>query len=203
MIRVNLLGVAKAKKRRVRAPVIEPGGGLMLGLLVGVIVVVAAVQWWRYGQLQQQAQQLDSDIQRLTLEKAELAQVQAQYETFSRRKELLQARINIIEQLKAQQSGPVIMLNTLASSVSSTESLWLTGFEKTGPSISVTGMALSMRAVADFMTRLISSSTFSDVSLRETVQESGREGQNFTFTVEAQVTPPAPATPPPAPADAA
>ena len=200
MIRVNLLGVAKAKKRRARAPMIEPGGGLMVGLLIGVIVVVAAVQWWRYGQLQREAQQLDADVQRLTAEKAELAQVQAQYETFSRRKELLQARINIIEQLKAQQSGPVIMLNTLAASVSATESLWLTGFEKTGANISVTGMALSMRAVADFMTRLISSTSFTNVRLRETVQESGRESQNFTFTVEAQIAVP---TPPPAPAGAA
>lgn len=200
MIRVNLLGVAKAKKRRARAPMIEPGGGLMVGLLIGVIVVVAAVQWWRYGQLQREAQQLDADVQRLTAEKAELAQIQAQYETFSQRKELLQARINIIEQLKAQQSGPVIMLNTLAASVSATESLWLTGFEKTGANISVTGMALSMRAVADFMTRLISSTSFTNVRLRETVQESGRESQNFTFTVEAQIAVP---TPPPAPAGAA
>src|SRR3970040_2028845 len=136
MIRVNLLGVAKAKRRRVRAPIIEPGGGLVLGLLVGVIVVVAAVPCGRYGQ------------------------VQAQYETFSRRKELLQARINIIEQLKAQQSGPLILLNTLASSVSATESLWLTGFQKTGARVSVTGTALSMRAVAAFMTRLKSSNTF-------------------------------------------
>src|SRR3970040_617656 len=111
MIRVNLLGVAKAKKRRVRAPIIEPGGGVVLGLLFGVVVVVAAVQYYRYGKLVEEGIQLDQQVQRLTAEKAELAQVQAQYETFSRRKELLQRRINIIEQLKAQQSGPVIMLN--------------------------------------------------------------------------------------------
>jgi len=200
MIRVNLLGVSKAKRRRVRAPVIEPGGGLVLGLLVGVIVVVAAVQWWRYGKLQEEGRQLDQQVQRLTAEKAELAQVQAQYETFSRRKELLQARINIIEQLKAQQAGPVILLNTLASSVSATESLWLTGFQKTGARVSVTGTALSMRAVADFMTRLKSSNTFSDVNLKETAQETARESQNFSFTVEAQIAAPAP---PPAPAGSA
>ena len=200
MIRVNLLGVAKAKRRRVRAPIIEPGGGLVLGLLVGVIVVVAAVQWWRYGKLQEEGRLLDTKIQELTAEKAELAQVQAQYETFSRRKELLQARINIIEQLKAQQSGPLILLNTLASSVSATESLWLTGFVKTGANVSVSGRALSMRAVADFMTRLKDSTAFSDVNLKQTVQETTRGSQNFTFTVDVQIAPPAP---PPAPAGAA
>jgi type IV pilus assembly protein PilN len=175
---------------------IEPGGGLMLGLLVGVLVIVAAVQFWRYGQLQQEGARLDTEIQRLTAEQAELAQVQAQYEAFSRRKELLQARIDVIETLKAQQSGPVIMLDTLASSVSSTDSLWLTGFVKTGNNISLTGMALSMRAVADFMTRLISSTTFANVTLRETVQETARDSRNFTFTLEAQIVPPAPSSAP-------
>ena len=190
MIRVNLLGVAKAKKRRVRAPIIEPGGGLVLGLLFGVVVVVAAVQYYRYGKLVEEGIQLDQQVQRLTAEKAELAQVQAQYETFSRRKELLQARINIIEQLKAQQSGPVILLNTLASSVSATESLWLTGFQKTGTKVSVSGLALSMRAVADFMTRLKASNTFLDVNLKETAQETARGSQSFTFTVETELAPP-------------
>ena len=200
MIRVNLLGIPKARRRRVRAPMVAPGSGMMLGLLVGVLVVVAAVQWWRYGRLQEESVQLDQQVQQLEREKVELAQVQSQYETFSRRKELLQARINIIEQLKAQQSGPVILLNTVASAVSATDQLWLTNFEKAGDRITVTGVALSMRAVADFMTRLKNSNTFAAVDLKETAQETARDSQNFTFTVEAQMTPPAP---PPAPGGSA
>ena len=192
MIRVNLLGVGKAKRRRVRAPVLAPGSGLMLGLLIGVAVLVAAVQYWRYNALVEEGRQQAQRIQRLTAEKAELAQVQSQYETFSRRKELLQARINVIEQLKAQQAGPVILLNTVATAVSATDSLWLTNFEKTGNRISLTGVALTMRAVADFMTRLKNSNNFLEVDLRETSQETARDSQNFTFTVETQLRPPAP-----------
>ncbi len=193
MIRVNLLGVAKAKRRRIRAPIIAPGGGMMLGLLIAVLVVVAAVQYWRYGQLLAEGKRLDQQVQRLTAEKAELAQVQSQYETFSKRKELLQGRINIIEQLKAQQSGPVILLNTLASAVSATDQIWLTGFEKKGDNVSVSGVALTMRAVADFMTRLKVSNTFKDVSLKETTQVTGQDFASFTFTVDTQLAPPAPA----------
>jgi type IV pilus assembly protein PilN len=131
-------------------------------------------------------------VQRLTAEKTELSQVQSQYETFSKRKELLQARITIIEQLKAQQAGPVILLNTLAAAVSGTDSLWLTDFTKTGDKVSVTGVALTMRAVADFMTRLKNSNTFKDVNLKATVQETNKEIPSFTFTVETQMAPPAP-----------
>jgi type IV pilus assembly protein PilN len=200
MIRVNLLGVAKAKRRRVRAPMITPGSGMMMGLFIGVLVAVAAVQWFRYGALQRESASLDQQVQTLEREKAELAQVQSQYETFSRRKELLQARINIIEQLKAQQSGPVILLNTVANAVSASDQLWLTNFQKTGDRVTVTGVALNMRAVADLMTRLIASTNFTTVDLRETVQATAQQGQNFNFTIEAQMTP---ATPPPAPAGAA
>jgi len=193
MIRVNLLGVAKAKRRRIRAPMIAPGGGMMLGLLVGVMVVVAAAQVWRHGQLQAEGTRLDQQVRKLTAEKAELGQVQSQYETFSKRKELLTARINIIEQLKAQQSGPVVLLNTLASAVSATDQIWLTGFEKKGDNVSVSGVALSMRAVADFMTRLKGSNTFKDVNLKETTQRTGQDIASFTFTVDTQLAPPAPA----------
>jgi type IV pilus assembly protein PilN len=192
MIRVNLLGEARKKKRRAAMPVVEPGAGLMLALLAIILIGVAAVQWYRHDGLVEQGRQLDQEIQQLRAEQTELAQVQQQYETFSRRKELLQARIDIIEQLKAQQSGPVVLLNALANSVSATETLWLTGFVKTGTNITVTGMAMSMRAVADFMTRMMNTNTFRNVNLRETVQETARDSQNFTFTVEAQVEPPAP-----------
>ena len=196
MIRVNLLGVAKVKRRRVRAPIVAPGGGLALGLLVGVLVVVAGVQYWRYSTLQAEGVQLNQQIAALEREKAELAQVQAQYETFSRRKELLTARINVIEQLKAQQSGPVILLNTLAAAVSNTESVWLTGFEKTGERISITGVALNMRAVADLMTRLMNSTTFQVVDLKETFQDATTDTDTFVFTLEGQLAPATPAAQP-------
>jgi len=165
-----------------------------------VIVVVAGMQWWRYGNLQAEGVQLDEQVAALEREKAELAQAQAQHETFLQRNVLLEARIAIIEQLKAQQSGPVILLNAVASAVSATDSLWLTTLQKTGDRISVEGVAVSMRAVADFMTRLQNSNTFSTVDLRETAQETTADSPNFTFTVEAQIAPP---PKPPAQANAA
>ena len=197
MIRVSLLGEARAKKRRrVRAPLVAPGSGVMLGLLIGVIVVVAAVQVWRRGKLLDDGKQLDLRVQKLTAEKTELSQVQAQYETFSKRKELLQGRINIIEDLKARQSGPVILLTTLASAVSGGDQLWLTGFEKKGDTVSVSGVALTMKAVADFMTRLQNSKIFKDVDLKETAQVANQDFPSFTFTVQTQLAPP-PAAPQP------
>jgi len=204
MIRVNLLGVPRAKRRRIRAPIVMvPGGGLALGLLIGVIVVVAGVQLWRYRALQSEGAQLQEQVQSLEREKVELAQVQAQYETFSKRKELLTARINVIEQLKAQQSGPVLLLNTLANSVSSTDAIWLTDFQKTGERVSITGVALTMRSVADLITRLMNSGTFKELDLKESAQDTTRDFTSFNFTLDAQLAALTPAPPPPAPPGAA
>src|ERR1051325_5161815 len=196
MIRVNLLGEARTKKRRrVRAPLVAPGSGVMLGLLIAAMLVVAGLQWWRYGKLQEEGRAQEQRVQKLTAEKAELAQVQAQYDKFSKRKELLQGRIDIIEGLKARQSGPVILLNTLASAVSASDQIWLTGFEKKGDNVSVSGVALTMKAVADFMTRLQNSSAFKDVDLKETTQVVNQDFPSFTFTVQTQLAPPPSPTP--------
>lgn len=195
MIRVNLLGEAKAKRKRARAAItIAPaGGGLILGLLLGVMALAAIVQYFRYSSLVTAGEEMDKAIAELQREKAELAQVQSQYETFSRRKELLTARINVIEQLKSQQAGPVILLNTLAGAVSSTDTLWLTSFEKTREKLTLHGTALSMRAVADLMTRLKATNQFQVIDLKETSQDARTgEVETFTFTVDITLPPPAP-----------
>lgn len=195
MIRVNLLGEAK-KKKRAAMPAITlapAGGGLILGLLLGVMVVAAAVQWYRYSGLVNQGLELDTQIADLQRERAELAQVQSQYDTFSKRKELLTARINVIEQLKAQQAGPVVLLSTLANSVTAQDMLWLTAMEKKADKLTLNGTALSMKAVADLMTQLQNSRRFKSVDLKETSQDTGqRDVETFRFALDLEIEPPAP-----------
>jgi type IV pilus assembly protein PilN len=195
MIRVNLLGEAKKKKRaKVPTFTLAPaGGGLILGILLGVIVIAAGVQWFRYNSLVNQGVELDKQIADLQREKAELAQVQSQYETFSKRKELLTARINVIEQLKAQQAGPVLLLSAVATSVTAQDTLWLTAFDKKADKLTLNGTALSLKAVADLMTRLEATKQFKAVDLKETLQDTRPgEVETFTFALDLTIEPPAP-----------
>ena len=192
MIRVNLLGVQRAKKRAIRAPAITLGGGRALIILVVVVVAVAGGQYWRYRGLQAAGAALDNQKQELEREKADLARIRTEYETFSQRKDLLTRRINIIEGLKAQQTGPVNLLDVLSSTVSATDMLWLTSFEQAGQNLTIEGVALNNRAVADFMSRLFASQAFSTVDLRETAQDtSDRENVKFIFTLNTQIKAPA------------
>ncbi|MBI3896061.1 MAG: PilN domain-containing protein [Acidobacteria bacterium] len=200
MIRVNLLGVGRAKKKRaaIAAPTITLGGGRTLILLVVVLVAVAGMQYWRYRGLQSESAGLDTQKQQLEREKADLARIRAEYDTFSQRKDELTRRINIIEGLKAQQTGPINLLDMLSSTVSATDSLWLTAIEQAGQNLTIEGVALNARAVADFMTRLAASQMFSEVDLKEAFQDtSDRETVKFNFTLIGQLK--APASPAEAP----
>ena len=195
MIRVNLMGLPKTRKRA-RAPIMPVGGGLALVLLVGVLVAVAGYQYFvRYQSFQQQIAQLNMDIATLEHEATDLARIRAEYDSLSKQKELYDKRNKVMTDLEAKRSGPVELLTTLASAVVSTDSLWLTGFTQTGQTVTIEGTALNVKAVADFITRLLNTRIFSDVDLKETAQDTAdKEMEKFVFTVNGQLTAPAPTT---------
>ena len=88
MIRVNLLGSPKPKKKRGAAVSFE--GGRTLGILGVVLLLVAGVEYFHYGLLQKQDKDLAVQIQKLQAEKTRLEVIRSDYEKFSRQKELLQ-----------------------------------------------------------------------------------------------------------------
>ena len=191
MIRVNLLGLPKTRKRA-RAPVVTMEGSRSLILLVVVLVVVAGLQFYRYRGLQADSVRLDEQVRTFTAEKANLDRIKTEYETFTKRKELLTKRIGIIEGLKAAQTGPVQMLNQLASTVANTDSLWLVGFEAVGRQVTIEGLALSPKAVADFLTRLKATPVFAGMDLKETFQDtSAKDMAIFIFTLNGELAAPA------------
>jgi len=193
MIRVNLMGLPKQRKRA-RGPVVTLEGGRSLILLVVVVAVVAGYAYFRHQSLQQQLQDLDVQVTELQRELADLNRIKQEYDANVARREALTARINVIEALKARQAGPVQLLATLASAVVRTDSLWLTSFTQTGQNITIEGTALNVKAVADFMTQLLNQRIFATVDLRETAQDpASRAVDNFSFILNGQLAAPEPA----------
>ena len=193
MIRVNLMGLPKQRKRA-RGPAVTLEGGRSLILLVVVVAVVAGYAYFRYQSLQQQVQELDMQVTELQRELADLNRIKQEYDANLARREQLTARINVIEALKARQAGPVQLLTTLASAVVRTDSLWLTSFTQTGQNITIEGTALNVKAVADFMTQLLNQRIFATVDLRETAQDpASRDVDNFSFILNGQLAAPTPA----------
>ena len=193
MIRVNLMGLPKQRKRA-RGPAVTLEGGRSLILLVVVVAVVAGYAYFRHQSLQQQLQDLDVQVTELQRELADLNRIKQEYDANVARREALTARINVIEALKARQAGPVQLLATLASAVVRTDSLWLTSFTQTGQNITIEGTALNVKAVADFMTQLLNQRIFATVDLRETAQDpASRAVDNFSFILNGQLAAPEPA----------
>lgn len=193
MIRVNLLGLPKKIKRG--APAITLEGTPIMILFAAVLLVVLGVQYWRYTGLQAEGVVLDEQIQQLTEEEQRLAAIRARYDTNIARRDHLERRIAIINDLEERRSGPVPLLTMLATTVSNTESLWLTGFDQTGQSVLIEGIALNMDAVRYFLTQLQRTNTFSNVDMEEAREDStAKEVKKVIFRFTAQLAAAAPAT---------
>ena len=205
MIRINL-AVERARPK-VKRRVAVPGAFLFIVVLLAAVIGLAVLAgfWWSYDQ---QKASLEQEKAQLEAKRAQLAKMEQEIKNFEAKKAELDGRINVINTLKANQTGHVYMLEALADTISASETVWLTTMTDKGAEIELKGMAGSVEAVATFITNLGKSTYFKNVEIKEAVQKTTRDAPpNFEFTLTvtfalppAQPAAPAAATPPPAPA---
>jgi Tfp pilus assembly protein PilN len=188
MIRINLLGIAKPKNRRAGAPpapAIEIGdvGSPMVKVLVAVFLA-AAVNGYEWYYLNHQSQSIASKMAIAEQENRELADVKAKYLERQKQADNYKRRVDVIDQLRAAQHGPVNLLNTIGDTVNGTEAVWLSTMKDTGASIDIQGMALSADAVANLIANLQKTGYFKNIEIKETYQdEQVKNMQAFQFTL--------------------
>jgi Tfp pilus assembly protein PilN len=188
MIRINLLGAPKPKSKRggaVPAVSLEIGqpGSPKVKILV-LLVLTAGLNWWYWHELDRESQTLTTKMQAAEQKNRELADVKARYLERQRQVENYKRRVDVIDQLRASQSGPVELLNTIADTVNSTEAVWLNSMKDLGTSVDIDGMALSADAVAGLITNLQKTGRFTNIEIKETFQdESVKNMQAFEFTL--------------------
>jgi len=183
MIRINLLGIPKAKRgKRPSAPTSVGEGPSATMLILVFVIVLGAGLWGWYIIVDRQRQQLHADLQAAQAENQRLAEVKAKYEANKKTADLFLQRVKVIDQLKQQQTGPVSMLNMVADTVTKTDAVWLEAMTDDGKNINFTGLALSPNAVANLMANLEKSGKFKSVEIKETAQDSTiKELQAFKF----------------------
>lgn len=190
MIRINLIGREPARPKRRRAmPEITLGGSENLPFVAAVLVTLLLIGagWWYQSR---QLSRLQSRLAQVQAERQELADTVAKVETFEERKALINQKLDVIVQLKRQQTGPVLMLDQISRLLP--DSLWLTMLEARQGGVSIQGSALSNVAIADFVSNLNNSPYFTDVELRLTEDT----GDAFRFQLNCRFTP-RPGTPSP------
>jgi len=188
MIRINLLGTPKAKNRRggsAAAPAIEMGdvGSPMVKVLVAIALTIAinGFTWFR---LDRQAQSIDAKMKVAEQTNRELSDVKAKYLERQKEADNYKRRVDVIDQLRKGQSGPVELLNTIAMTVNGTEAVWFNTMKDQGANISIEGMALSTDAVANLIANLQKTGYFKNIEIKETYQDDTvKDMQAFQFTL--------------------
>lgn len=181
MIEVNLLPHREA--RRV-AELRETGALLVLGLLVvgGGIFYVDRNLDQSVAAAQTSVRQLESNIEQYRPQELQVA-------AFKERKQRLQAKLDVIQELDFARGGPLRLMDEL--SLKTPERLWLTSLTTKGKRVTLAGESLDTAVVADFLRGLNESQYFKNVDLESTSRGSAIEGVKVVkFIVTAEMTHP-------------
>jgi Tfp pilus assembly protein PilN len=149
---------------------------IVVVLLVGVF---NAAYWYR---LDKEKRSIAAKTQVALRRNAELADVKARYMERQKQAETYKRRVDVIDKLRASQSGPVNLLNTIGDTINGTEAVWLNTMKDQGSSVDIEGMALSADAVASLILNLQKTGYFKNIEIKETFQDDTfKEMQAFQF----------------------
>lgn len=155
MIKINLVREGRAVRGAGAAPVAAvPGaavGGrgintvLLIGLLI-VGVVVAAGYWWYTSH---ELSKREDTVRQRKAEAEKLETIIKDVENYQKRKDSLQKRIDLINQLKQNQKGPVRIMDRISQDLP--DLVWLDRMSVSGGRISLAGRGLNPNAIANFV----------------------------------------------------
>ena len=187
MIRINLLGTPKPKSRRaaVSAPSIEIGsvGSPMVKVFVAV-ALTAGFNGYTWYRLDHQAQDIAAKMKVAEQKNRDLADVKARFLERQNQANVYKRRVDVIDGLRQNQTGPVNLMAMMGETVNNTEAVWLSKMDDQGASVSLEGTALSTDAVANLIANLQKTGFFKNVEIKETFQdEQVKEMQAFQFTL--------------------
>ena len=188
MIRINLLGAPKPKTKRSSMPAMptfEVGnlGSPLLKVAVALIIA-AGVNFFYWYQLDKQKQTIVKQMAAAEQKNRELADVKQRYLERQRQAESYKRRVDVIDNLRNGQTGPVNLLATIGDTVNGTEAVWLNNMKDQGASIDIEGTALTHDAVANLITNLQKTGYFKTVEIKESMQdEQVKDMQAFVFTL--------------------
>lgn len=174
MIRINLLPVRAAqKKERLRFQV-----SVVMLSVVAMVVACGAV----YFTMSMKISEQQDELTRIDEEILQLRKKIGEVRNYENLKKDLTAKLEVLDQLKAGQSGPVRLLDEL--SIVLPQRLWLTSFKETGGSVAINGVGINENVVARFMQKLEGSPFYRGVELQvtEQVDQDGMKLQRFSVS---------------------
>jgi type IV pilus assembly protein PilN len=191
MIRINLLEAPKPKNKRSAMPsmpTMEVGdvGSPRLKVLIA-FGLAAAFNLYTWYHLDAEKKLIAQNMVQAEQKNRELADVKTRYMARQREAENYKRRVDVIDQLRHNQAGPVNLMAMVGETVNNTEAVWLNNMKDQGTSVDIEGMALSTDAVANLISNLQKTGYFRNVEIKESVQdETIKDMQAFQFTLSCE-----------------
>ncbi len=177
MIKINLVAETPASSSiQADRPQFSLGakqGDIILLIVLALALVVVGTQWFLLTSKRSELREIENQRRR---ERDELLVYIKKVEELEARREALRHKINVINELKRNQQGPVRILDEVSRALP--ELVWLTNAKLTGNNVELAGNAMDENAVANYISNLDASPFFDEPVLKKLSR--GR-GETFSF----------------------
>ena len=160
MIKINLLPVRAAKKREF---------GRQQLMLFGLVLVLAGIgNYLWYSSVETQKDQLDQQISRTRAEIATLEKTIGEVKSIKEDKKALEDKLKILDTLKKGRTGPVKVMDELATLIP--QKVWILDYAEASGGVSMKGAAATYEDLSTFSKKLKASKHFRDITIRKATQ---------------------------------
>lgn len=169
MIKINLYGEGRRVRGAGAAPAMPAAIGgaapaninnlLLLGF-VGLGLLLAGAYWFINNGTLKKRQRIQAERQ---VEADKLEAIIREVEAFQRRKDSLQQRIDLINQLKQNQKGPVRIMDRISQDLP--DLVWIDRMSVSGGRITLSGRGLNPNAIANFVENVKNDPYFEEPAL--------------------------------------
>jgi type IV pilus assembly protein PilN len=174
MIRINLLPVRAAKKREF---------GRQQIVLFALLLVLAGIgNWIWYSRVDSELTQLDAQIARTKAEIAQLEKTIGEVKSIKEDKKALEDKLKILDTLKKGRTGPVKVMDELATLIP--ERVWLVDYTEAGGGVTMVGKAAAYEDLSAFSKKLKASVHFTNINIK-TARQLTDGGVEWTITCNA------------------
>jgi type IV pilus assembly protein PilN len=155
MIRINLV----ATERKAKAVSKGFNAGQKMTVIGSLLLILATLGiGWRYWALEQSAANIERQLTEAQREEQRLAAILKQVREFEARREVLQQRATLIDELRRGQTAPVHIIDQMSRALP--EMTWLTLVRQQGFDVTIEGRCLSLTSLSDFIGNLEASRYF-------------------------------------------
>jgi len=177
MIKINLLSTQRAKKAKKKV-------AFEAQLLwAGLLVIVLAIGWFvGWNMLDQEVALLQAEKGRVSSELALLKRQVKEVENYEADKKRVKEKIEVIRQLRKNQSMPVYLLNEISKRLP--DRVWLVSLSEKSGTVDLNGRATTNSEIVDFINNLKAASAFKDVQILESRQKKEGEITIYSFRLK-------------------